>query len=139
METRASYKRVSRRYEGNPGNKRSVGLDVLIALDESGSISDDQLQTFYVELMAVNRITNARILVTEFDTACTPPKPAAEYRHVAKRTKNGGTDFRPVFELADRLKHSQVVIFTDGEGIAPDRANQRVLWVLTKGGKQPAP
>ena len=87
METRATYKRVSRRYEGNPGNKRSVGLDVLIALDESGSITDEQLQTFYVELMAVNRITNARILVTEFDTACTPPKPASEYRHVKRSAR----------------------------------------------------
>jgi len=139
METRATYKRVSRRYEGNPGNKRSVGLDVLIALDESGSITDDQLQTFYVELMAVNRITNARIMVTEFDTACTPPKPAAEYRHVKQRTKNGGTDFRPVFALADSLRLSLVVVFTDGEGSAPDRVDQRVLWVLTKGAKQPAP
>lgn len=139
METRATYKRVSRRFDENPGRKRSVGLDVLIALDESGSITDDQLQTFYVELMAVNRITNARIQVTEFDTRCTAPKPAEEYRHMRERTKNGGTDFRPVFELADSLMLSLVVIFTDGEGSAPEFVNQKVLWVLTKGAKQPAP
>jgi predicted metal-dependent peptidase len=139
IESRSSYKRASRRFEDSPGNKRSVGLDVLIALDESGSITDDQLNSFFVELTQVNRITGARILVTEFDTVCTPPKPAGEYRHQAARTKNGGTDFRPVFELADRLMMKSVVIFTDGEGDAPERANQRVLWVLTKGAKQPAP
>lgn len=139
IEARATYKRVSRRFDENPGTKRSVGLDVLIALDESGSITDGQLETFYVELMAVNRITNARILVTEFDTGCTPPRPAAEYRRAKERTKKGGTDFRPVFELADSLKLPLVVLFTDGEGTAPERVDQRVLWVLTKGAKPPAP
>ncbi len=139
MQTRATYKRESRRYDSYPGSKRSVGLKVLIALDESGSISNEQLQTFFNELMAVNRITNAQILVTEFDTACTQPLPAEEYRHVRAREKSGGTDFKPVFALADSLKLSLVVIFTDGEGSAPERVSQRVLWVLTKGGKQPAP
>jgi predicted metal-dependent peptidase len=138
MQTRATYKRESRRFDSYPGHKRSVGLRVLIALDESGSISNDQLQTFYIELMAVNRITNAQILVTEFDTECTKPLPAGEYRYVRKREKNGGTDFRPVFALADSLKVPMVVIFTDGEGTAPEHANQKVLWVLTKGAKQPS-
>jgi predicted metal-dependent peptidase len=138
MDARATYKRESRRYDSYPGSKRSVGLRVLIALDESGSISNDQLQTFFNELMAVNRITNAQILVTEFDTECTKPLPAAEYRQTRKREKSGGTDFRPVFALADSLKLPQVVIFTDGEGTAPERVSQKVLWVLTKGGKQPS-
>jgi len=138
MQIRATYKRESRRYDGYPGHKRSVGLRVLIALDESGSISNDQLQTFFNELMAVNRITNAQILVTEFDTECTKPISAEEYRHVKKREKSGGTDFRPVFALADSLKVPLVVIFTDGDGPAPDHANQKVLWVLTKGAKQPS-
>ena len=138
MEARATYKRESRRYDSYPGSKRTVGLNVLIALDESGSISNDQLQTFFNELMTVNRITNAQILVTEFDTECTEPKAAKEYRQVKRREKSGGTDFRPVFALADRLKVSLVVVFTDGDGSAPEHASQRVLWVLTKGGKQPA-
>ena len=139
MQTRATYKRESRRFDSYPGSKRSVGLRVLIALDESGSISNEQLQTFFNELMTVNRITNAQILVTEFDTACTKPLPAGEYRHVKAREKSGGTDFKPVFALADSLKVSLVVIFTDGDGSAPEQVSQRVLWVLTKGGKQPAP
>jgi predicted metal-dependent peptidase len=139
MQNRATYKRVSRRFDNYPGSKRSVGLRVLIALDESGSISNEQLQTFLHELAEVNRITNAQILVTEFDTECTKPKPAEEYRHIRQREKKGGTDFRPIFALADSLMISLVAIFTDGEGIAPDHADQRVLWVLTKDGKQPAP
>lgn len=139
IQTRATYKRVSRRFDNYPGSKRSLGLRVLIALDESGSISNEQLQTFIHELIEVNRITNAQILVTEFDTECSKPRPAEEYRHIQRREKKGGTDFRPIFALADSQMISLVVIFTDGEGIAPDHADQKVLWVLTKDGKQPAP
>lgn len=139
MQTRATYKRVSRRFDNYPGAKRSIGLRVLIALDESGSISNEQLQLFLNELIEVNRITNAEILVTEFDTECFKPRHAEEYRRVRKRDKRGGTDFKPIFALADSLKISLIAIFTDGEGSAPAQVSQKVLWVLTKGGKQPAP
>ncbi len=36
IEIHATYKRDSRRFDGFPGHKRSVGMKVLIALDESG-------------------------------------------------------------------------------------------------------
>jgi predicted metal-dependent peptidase len=55
-----------------------------------------------------------------------------------ERAKNGGTDFRPIFELADKMKIHLVIIFTDGDGIVPEHVNQKVLWFLTKGGKRPA-
>jgi predicted metal-dependent peptidase len=72
--------------------------------------------------MSVNQITNAQILVTEFDTECSKPQPAAEYRQAKQRVKRGGTDFRPVFALADSLKVPLLVIFTDGDGSAPEHA-----------------
>ena len=59
MQIRATYKRDSRRFEGFPGHKRSIGLRVLIALDQSGSISDEQLDVFFNELMSINRIPGA--------------------------------------------------------------------------------
>lgn len=139
MQIRATYKRDSRRFEGFPGHKRSIGLKVLIALDESGSISDEQLDIFFNELMSINRIPGADILVTEFDTECSEPKPAQVYLHQRNRNKKGGTDFSPIFKLAEKLNIFSVVIFTDGEGNAPAEVNQRVLWILTRDGKQPAP
>lgn len=138
MQIRATYKRDSRRFEGFPGHKRSVGLRVLVALDESGSISDEQLNLFFNELMAINRVTNAQVFVTEFDTECSEPEPADLYRHQRSRVKKGGTDFKQIFELAEKLRFFSVVIFTDGNGDAPVQVNQRVLWILTKDGKQPA-
>ncbi len=135
----ATYKRESRRFDGFPGHKRSVGMKVLIALDESGSISDEQLGAFFGELMSINKIKGAQLLVTEFDESCSEPAPAHAYRRHRNRIKKGGTDFRPIFKLAEELNIFSVVIFTDGDGIAPDEVNQRVLWILTRDGRQPAP
>ncbi len=117
MQIRATYKRESRRFDGFPGHKRSVGMKILM----------------------INRIKGAQLLVTEFDEACSEPKPAEAYRHQRNRTRKGGTDFRPIFKLAEELNIFSVVIFTDGNGNAPDEVNQRVLWILTHDGKQPAP
>ncbi len=138
MITRKSYKRQSRRYEDLPGTKRSVGVDALIAIDESGSISDSLVNEFYKELREINKITGTNMMVTRFDTECTEPVSLSTFTVTNKRIKRGGTDFRPVFSLADRHKIPLVIIFTDGDGEAPASANQNTLWVLTKNAKKPA-
>lgn len=138
MIIRKSYKRQSRRYEELPGTKRSIGVDALIAIDESGSINDALVQSFYRELKEINKITGTSMLVTRFDTACSLPIPLQSFVVENKRMKRGGTDFRPVFQLADEQKIPLVIIFTDGDGEAPASANQNTLWVLTKKGKKPA-
>ena len=135
---RKSFKRESRRFEDLPGDKRILGLDALVALDASGSISDKQLSLFHGELMKIKRLTGAKLLVTQFDTSCTPPVTLERYAKEKARSKNGGTDYRPIFELSDKLGMSLVIIFTDGEGTAPTESNQRVVWLLPKGGRKPA-
>lgn len=136
--SRKSCKTVSRRFENLPGNKRTVGVNALLALDESGSISNDQVIKFYRELLAIKRITGACISVTQFDTECTDPVPIDRFTRNMERIRNGGTDFRPVFQLADKMHIPLLVIFTDGDGTAPEHSSQKVLWVLTKGGVKPA-
>lgn len=138
MIVRKSYKRQSRRYEELPGTKRSVGVNALIAIDESGSISDCLVNEFYQELKEINKITGTSMLVTRFDTECSEPVPLSTFVVSSKRIKRGGTDFRPVFKLADDKKIPLVIIFTDGDGVAPVSANQNTLWVLTENAKKPA-
>jgi len=136
--TRKSYKRQSRRYEELPGTKRSVGVNALIAIDESGSISDAQVKEFYHELIEINKITGTTMLVTRFDTQCSQPVPLSTFIIDQKRSKRGGTDFKPIFQLADERKIPLVIIFTDGDGEAPINANQNTLWVLSKNSRKPA-
>jgi predicted metal-dependent peptidase len=137
MIIRKSYKRQSRRYEELPGTKRSVGVNALIAIDESGSISDTLVKEFYHELTEINKITGTSMLVTRFDTECSKPVPLSTFVADYKRAKRGGTDFRPIFKLADEMKIPLVIIFTDGDGETPADVNQNTLWILTKNSKKP--
>ena len=137
MIIRKSYKRQSRRYEELPGTKRAIGVNALIAIDESGSISDALVKEFYHELTEINKITGTSMAVTRFDTQCSEPVPLSTFVIDHKRVKRGGTDFRPIFQLADERKIPLVIIFTDGDGEAPLRANQNTLWILTKNAKKP--
>lgn len=135
--TRKSYKRQSRRFDDVPGTKRSVGVRALLAIDESASISDSDVAAFHKELLKINRITGADITAVRFDTECSEPVALTQFISADKRERRGGTDFNPVFDLADGLKMPLVILFTDGDGKAPEAVNQKVLWILTNGGKKP--
>lgn len=139
MLARSTCKRESKRFEDLPGKKRLLGTTALLALDESGSITDESVAKFYNELLSIRKITGADIYVTRFDTDCTQPVPVNKYVRRKVRVKSGGTDFRPAFQMADKMRIPLLIIFTDGDGTAPVSANQKVLWVITKGGKKPAP
>ncbi len=138
MIVRKSYKRQSKRYEELPGTKRSIGVNALIAIDESGSISDQLVKEFYHELIEIDKITGTSMFVTRFDTECSQPVPLNTFVTDSRRIKRGGTDFRPIFKLADERKIPLVIIFTDGDGEVPDVVNQNTLWVLTENSKKPA-
>ncbi|MHB1314106.1 MAG: vWA domain-containing protein [Christensenellales bacterium] len=137
LTSRKSYRKESKRYEDFPGNKRSSGIDVLVAIDESGSITPSVFRAFYSEVLSIQEITGISMMVTRFDTTCTKPVPARQFALESLRVKSGGTDFRPVFALADTLRIPLLIIFTDGDGPAPASANQKTLWVLSPNGKKP--
>lgn len=138
INKRKSYKRISRRYENLPGTIKTKGVEALVALDESGSMSDELIKIYLKELKEINKITGVNIQVVRFDSSCSEPVPLRQYIEEEGRERRGGTDFRPIFKLADNIKIPLVIIFTDGEGDAPESVNQRVLWLLTKGGRKPA-
>lgn len=131
MEIRKTVRRVSKRFDDMPGSKRRKGLQALIAIDESGSISNVDISAFYKELRIIKRVTRADMQVTRFDTECTAPVPLERYLKIRDRQKRGGTDFRPLFKMADRRADRLVIVFTDGEGLQPPSVKQKVLWVLT--------
>ena len=137
LSTRKTYKRASKRFDDFPGNKHVTGIDVLVAIDESGSIPLETLRAFYAEVLSIEQITGISMMVTTFDTTCSVPVKAKLFMADKARKKSGGTDFRPVFALADSMRVPLLILFTDGDGPAPNTANQKTLWVLTPGGKRP--
>lgn len=133
-----SYKKQSRRFSHYPGSKRERSVRALLAIDESGSIPEDLSSSFLEEIRKIYRITHADLEVCRFDSTVSDPMPLKQFVNQMSRLKGGGTDFRPVFELADKNAFSSLIIFTDGDGDAPDYAKQNTLWILGGAKKQPA-
>lgn len=132
MQVYKTVKRVSKRFDDLPGTKRRRKMEALVAIDESGSINDEDVMKFYKELRLIQKIVKADIQVTRFDTDCADPVPLERYIKTEDRIKKGGTDFKPVFKLADKISARFVLVFSDGEGQMPESVKQKVLWVLTK-------
>lgn len=135
---RKSFRRVSRRFESYPGTVYSKGVEALIALDESGSMSDDLIKIYIRELKEINQLTGVKIHVVRFDSECSEPVLLKKYIEDQGRERRGGTDFTKIFNLADKMKIELVVIFTDGKGLVPKSVNQKVFWLLTGGGINPS-
>ena len=141
-----SWRRPSRR-EGAAILPRlsSEGLDVVAAIDTSGSISDEELREFVSELDALKSQVRARVTLVACDNKLAENGPweyepwdAMEVPHDLEG--GGGTDFRPVFDWVEteNLNPNLLVYFTDAEGDFPKLApNYPVVWLVKGKGDVP--
>lgn len=141
-----SWRRPSRR-EGAAILPRlsSEGLDVIAAIDTSGSISDDELREFISELDALKAQIRARVTLIACDNKLAEQGPwefepwdAMDLPHDIEG--GGGTDFRPVFDWVktENLSPNLLVYFTDAEGDFPKLApNYPVIWLVKGKGDVP--
>ncbi len=123
-----------------PGRGRGEGeLSVVAVVDTSGSMSEEVLERIAGELRHLAR--HHPVHVVECD--CEVRRTYRFRRHLEEVWGRGGTDFRPPlsedFLRRLRPKPGVVVLFTDGDGPAPDRPpGVPVIWCLTPGGNPPA-
>lgn len=124
---------------------RSHQVDVVVALDTSGSISDAEMQQFVSEVDAIKGQVSARITLHGCDGELAAGGPW-EYETwdpfwmPADLTGGGGTSFRPVFEWLARegRRPDLLVYFTDAEGEFPEHEpNFPVLWLIKGRAKVP--
>lgn len=124
-----TVKRISRRYGTRPGTRKGDVLNLAVAVDTSGSISDEQLKLFFNEIRWVWK-NGATVTVLEADCDV-----CAEYKFKGKFSGKvhgrGGTDLEPVLKKVEG-DFDALVYFTDF--YAPPIAKRYripVLWVLT--------
>ncbi len=124
---------------------RSQHIELLVALDTSGSISDEEMQEFLSEVNAIKGQVGARITLHACDEklAAEGPwifDPWEDIRLPGKLPGGGGTRFTPVFEWAewqDRVP-DLLVYFTDAKGEFPrSEPSYPVLWLVK--GKEKTP
>lgn len=133
------YLRESKRFDDFPGRRKTMGMEALVAIDTSGSMSDDDLRDTLGQLLQIKKVSGTRILVVWGDIRhCGGPIPIERVKGDLKLKGRGGTDLCWPFDMATRMRIPTVVYFTDGYGPAPPSVPQRVLWVITGGGRKPA-
>lgn len=141
-----SYMRQSRRSQGNAilPSLHSSQVDVVVAVDTSGSIRDQEIQEFLSEISALKGQMRARVTLIPCDATIAEDAPWVfePWEALSLETEisgGGGTDFRPVFRWVEEqsLKPEILVYFSDLEGQFPELAPAYpVLW-LVKGKEKP--
>ncbi len=134
-----SYMRPSRR-EGNfiLPSLRSAQVDVVVALDTSGSIKKAEMEAFLGEINAIKGQMRARITLLPCDARLAEGapwffEPWEDFSLPASVQGGGGTDFRPVFDWVGQqdTQPGLLVYFTDAEGNFPaQEPPYPVLWLV---------
>ena len=95
-----------------PGSKRDYTSKLLVAIDTSGSVSDDEVRAFLGEINGM--VEHVQCHVTMFDT-----KILCDPFEIKKKINNldiigrGGTNFHPIIEYVDEHAYDGLIIRTD--------------------------
>lgn len=141
-----SFQRPSRR-EGDALLPRlaSDQVDLVVALDTSGSIGAEELAQFASEVNALKGQLRARVTVQACDERVDPRGPweFEPWENIVLPREiggGGGTRFVPVFDwiAAGRRRPDLLLYFTDAQGEFPRHApGYPVIWLVKGRGKVP--
>lgn len=122
-------RKKSIRFPGMPGSRENYYSHILVAIDSSASVDDDDLREFNAELIHMNK-TGHDIDILFADTKI-HNKIKFNPRKPLEVEGRGGTDFQPVIDYyREHLKkYSCLIYLTDGEASIPNDARGQILWV----------
>ena len=123
-----TVKRISRRFGTRPGTRKGDVLRVAVAVDVSGSISDDQLKIFFNEIRWIWK-NGVQVVVYEADCRVCATYPF-KGKFTGKVHGRGGTDLEPVLREVEG-HYDALIYFTDFFAPAISRQYRiPTLWVL---------
>jgi predicted metal-dependent peptidase len=142
-----SYMRPSRR-EGDfiLPMLRSHQLDLVVAVDTSGSIKDEELEEFVNEIDALKGQVRARVTLLPCDARLCEGAPFVfepweQFRPPEAIKGGGGTSFRPVFEWVERQGICARICWsispTPTGDFPPGEPPYPVVWLVKGRGKVP--
>ncbi|MGL4761827.1 MAG: vWA domain-containing protein [Sarcina sp.] len=137
-------KTITRRNRRQPnrldlrGQLRGHKANVAVAIDTSGSISDEEFAQAIKEVLGIVKNYNHEITIIECDDKIRNAYKVKNINGIQERNKlRGATEFTPVIEYANKNKINLLVYFTDGKGenrlkVVP--RGYRILWVISGNG-----
>lgn len=111
--------------------------EVIVAIDISASMSDNEFNKILVEVLEITRTRTNKITVIECDNEVRRVYEIKSKNDIKKRyAKVGATKFSPVFKYIrdHKLRNSVLIYFTDGVGekeLEVKPFNNNTIWVLT--------
>ena len=133
---RSSVKRINRRYAYiHPGKKVQRQAKIAIAIDQSGSVSDAMLESFFAELNGLAKL--AEFTVIPFDTEVPEDKVYVWKKGQNKKTERvscGGTCFDAPTDYVNSHSFDGVIILTDMEAPKPKRCKAQRMWMTDQRG-----
>jgi len=142
-----SYSRPSSR-RGDPAiypRLRSHKVDILAAIDISGSIATSELKEFLSEINQIKAQIRAKVTLLACDAVIDPDgpweyEPWEEFDLPKSFSGGGGTDFKPVFDWVENneVNPDLLVYFSDADGTFPEtEPPYPVIWLIK--GKEKVP
>ena len=136
------YGRMNRRTRMIPGKRRIKGFSAMMIVDESGSMSDEEVNiAFAFAKKIVLRENNDKLYLVHWDTE--PTNELEELKHESDideltRKRCGGTEFTQFFthEIFHRHDYDLYICITDGFpcGWPVAEADKPVVWIITQSG-----
>lgn len=134
-------KTITRRNRRQPdrldlrGQLNSHKAKIIVALDISGSISDEEFNQAIKEVLSIVKNVNHEITIIECDSEIRRVYNVKSVKDIKDRMKiRGSTKFNPVFEYANHKKINLLVYFTDGKGedkLLSIPKGYKTLWILS--------
>lgn len=117
----------------NMGSIRRFDTNLLIAVDVSGSISDEVLTHFYSVIGRIFKYGIEHVDVVQFDCSLSEVQAFEKAKKRVEIVGRGGTSFQPIFDFVQKnFKYDGLVIFTDGDAPKPKKPKRfktKVVWV----------
>jgi len=129
--TKKLRRKDNKRYSDNPGLKIKMRQKMLLAIDTSGSVSNDELKEFMNEIHHLHK-AGVDISIVQCDTKINSIE---DYKgkFELKISGRGGTSFDPVLEYyQNHREYTSLIYFTDGECNTRLKPNKDILWVLSE-------
>jgi len=132
IETKKTRKKPNIRFGAGPAIKIKPKRSTLVAIDTSGSVSEQDLIEFFNEIDCIHK-TGTAVTIMECDSYVHRTYQYAGKTDVLRVSGRGGTSFDPVMEEIFKApgKYQNLIYLTDGFAPAPQRVPMiPILWVI---------
>lgn len=131
-----TWRKRNRRYQECylPGIQSHSLMDIAVAWDMSGSVSDTETTTFASECVSIFRqMKPKKLTLVQFDTKVFQTDVLKSFTEIAKMKLKGrgGTNLNPVALWTQEHKPQVTLIFTDGQFSEPyEKFHGNVIWLV---------